>query len=74
MPINFPHDFGAGHTPVQERPCRFGERTSRQVDVDFVGKDKESAPGHAFGYETPMVADKPFSRLLLPALWNLFQA
>lgn len=45
---------------TQKRPCRRGERTPREVDVDFVGEYEKSSSGHAFGYETATVSHKHF--------------
>jgi hypothetical protein len=61
MKINLRRNLKAQACATKKRPRRTGERTPPQVDVDFVGKYKNSSSGHAFGYETARPADKPFS-------------
>lgn len=46
----------------EKRASRVWKSAPRSVDVDFVGKNEESAPGHAFGYETAQRRDKTFQR------------
>lgn len=38
--------FGCQTRKTEKRPRRSGERTPRQVDVYFVGKNENSSPGH----------------------------
>lgn len=58
--INLRRNLGAQARYTKKRPRHPRERTSRQVDVNFVGKYENSSSGHAFGYETATVADKHF--------------
>lgn len=52
----------AQDTEAEKRASRVWKSASGGVDVDFVGKNEESAPGHAFGYETARRRDKTFQR------------
>ena len=60
MKMDFRRKAGIQGGYAEKRPSGPRKGTPRQVDVDFVGKHKDSSTGHACGYERRRVADKPF--------------
>jgi hypothetical protein len=46
MKIDIRRNMGAQARDTKKRPRRLGERTPRQVDVDFVGKYENGSTGH----------------------------
>jgi len=61
MQIDPAGDFVLEFAEMEKRLRGLWERALRQVDVDFVGKNENGSPGHAFGYERRRAGDKPFS-------------
>ena len=61
MNVDRAGDFSAKRRVVEKWTSRSWERAPRQVDMDFVRKYEERAPGHALGYKSSRSPDKPFS-------------
>jgi hypothetical protein len=60
MNVNRKRKFGGERGKIQQRPRRHRERAPGQIDMRFLGEEENGASGHALGYETAQLADKPF--------------
>ena len=61
MNVDRARDFSAKRRILEKWTSRSRQCAPRQVDMDFVRKYEERAPGHALGYKSSRSPDKPFS-------------
>ena len=60
MDVNRRGNVTPKRSHIKKRPSRFWKSALCEIDMNFVRKNEESTPRHAFGYETAQLTDKPF--------------